>query len=158
MHGNDETSAGSSWPWEPKQHKQLLIINHIGLKSEQRTTPSMAMYRTFLGRMMRKRRSMHSKMAIIISSSFWGAGLHKKHSLWFFIVFISINVPKIIFLSTLIKLNKIHFILTCSQGEYKGEWCHSYQGTGCRILHYLSSALQSWDISWHRPLQWAEIQ
>lgn len=39
------------------------------------TTPSMAMYKTLLGRTMLKRRSMYSKMATIISSSFFGAGL-----------------------------------------------------------------------------------
>lgn len=38
-------------------------------------TPSMAIYNTFLGRTILKRRSMHSKMATIISSSFFGAGL-----------------------------------------------------------------------------------
>jgi hypothetical protein len=35
----------------------------------------MAMYNTLRGLTMAKRRSMHSKMATIISSSFFGAGL-----------------------------------------------------------------------------------
>ena len=39
------------------------------------TTPSIAMYNSFLGRTMANIRSIHSKMAIIISSSFLGAGL-----------------------------------------------------------------------------------
>lgn len=41
------------------------------------TTPSMAMYKTLLGRTILNRRSMYSKMATIISSSFLGAGLCK---------------------------------------------------------------------------------
>lgn len=45
--------------------------------SESLTTPSMAMYKTLLGRTILNRRSMYSKMATIISSSFLGAGLCK---------------------------------------------------------------------------------
>lgn len=45
------------------------------------TTPSMAMYKTLLGRTMLKRRSMYSKMATIISSSFFGAGLQRAQQL-----------------------------------------------------------------------------
>lgn len=45
------------------------------------TTPSMAIYSSFLGRQMANIRSMYSKIATIISSSFFGAGL-KQNSIF----------------------------------------------------------------------------
>jgi hypothetical protein len=54
------------------------------------TTPSMAMYSSFRGLTILKSRSIHSKIAIIISSSFLGAGL--KITKWLFYNLLNSNV------------------------------------------------------------------
>lgn len=52
----------------------------VGLKSILLTTPSIAMYKSFLGLTMENILSMYSKIKAIISSSFFGAGLNKKNN------------------------------------------------------------------------------
>jgi hypothetical protein len=47
------------------------------------TTPSIAMYSSLRGLTIVKSRSIHSKIAIIISSSFLGAGLQRYRNGWF---------------------------------------------------------------------------
>lgn len=59
------------------------------------TTPSMAMYRTLRGRTILNRRSMYSKMATIISSSFLGAGLQTAEFRVFCATNLSFNCKKI---------------------------------------------------------------